>query len=249
MTLSLSSSRVRRCGLWLAALSSWATLGLVLAAAPASAQPDHLEVRQLVGGHSVAIAGPLFADLTLSPGQPVVRRLRITSGVGAPVDISLQTTGVSQSENGCTETEVEGGDQTCGAAQGELQDELHMTVRSAGEVRYDGPLSQFEELQIADSRRTARSTDISISMLLPEEAAGIVQSDSVRFDLRWRLTGRNGSEIATLTTAGFGTDGANSTVQVAQSVWASLTTGAALLALAALLLRTNSRRRVAARDR
>lgn len=171
--------------------------GVVLSAGPATAAGEGLSVEIVGSGVSSAGDGAdvtIFEEGVLAPGSVVTGSVRVTSPWSG--SLSARAVDVRDLELGCVEPEIEAGDDSCGASEGELAAHVDVHVDSRGERVWSGPL---HALAADGSKLLAVEGDVPVRLdwtaTVRRSAGNEVQSDLVAFALEFSIEADNRASV------------------------------------------------------
>lgn len=170
---------------------------LSLGPASTSAMPTQ---RMLVDVVVVGGDALLQAD-DVEPGSHGTQSFTVAGRGRVPAIAELRVVDLVSIEDGCTDPELEAGDRSCGPGEGELEDELIVTLTTdpssgAPSVVHEGPLRELSDGIVLDTapRPADDVRSFKLAWHVPEYVGDIVQGDGVRFDVDVTLRGATGPD-------------------------------------------------------
>lgn len=168
------------------AMATVLTVFLALGPAATSAMPTQRMLVEVV----VADGEALLQAEDVEPGSRGTQSFTVAGRGRVPAIAELRVVDLVSIEDGCTDPELEAGDRSCRPGEGELEDELIVTVTTepasgAPVVLHEGPLRALSDGIVLDT--TPRPADDVRSFVLawrvPEDVDDVIQGDGVRFDV------------------------------------------------------------------
>jgi hypothetical protein len=175
-----------------------AAVGAGLVAAPATAYAGDGQLSVDVGsGWAHDLSSPLFDIANIAPGWTQATTFRVRNGSDSAAALTLGASGIFELENGCMHSEA-AVDPTCGADQGELGQELQLSVYTdaddtgvfAGTPSWTGTVHDLSQAAVVDRSLLPGGVEgIRLVASLPPSSGNETQSDRLDFRLRLTLDG------------------------------------------------------------
>ena len=176
-------------------VATWPLLVLVTPAPAFAAGDLKIDVPGDGDGFVSGTAAPGLVFDNLMPGDERDETIGLWNDSAEPVSLSMRVSDIVDGENGCVEPESnEGGDTSCGVAEGELSDWLELTVTRTDGTNDDqlwtGAFTTMAAgVVLVDDMPAGDQWSVRIDVRMQPEAGNITMTDAVEFTMGWAAEG------------------------------------------------------------